>query len=73
MTVMADSLTPEVISGMVARIAWKSCDEEVAHGLEDDLHQMVLKAIADGTCADPSGCARAALETLKLDFARHCA
>jgi hypothetical protein len=66
-------LTPKHISGMVARIALKVDDEEVAHMLEDRLHQKVLRAIADGTCADPSGCARAALETSKLQFARHCA
>lgn len=48
-------------------------DDEAAHGMEDDLHQAVLRAIAYGTCTDPTGCAEAALETLKLDFARWCA
>ena len=48
-------------------------DDEKAHALEDELHQAVLKAIADGTCEDPRMCAAQALKTLEIPFARWCA
>jgi len=41
--------------------------------MEDSLHQDVLAAIGNGTCDDPAACARAALITLGIDFARWCA
>ena len=47
-------------------------DDEAAHIKEDDLHQDVLQAIADGA-ADPAALAREALKTKDLDFARWCA
>lgn len=48
-------------------------DDEAAHGAEDLLHQEVLRSIADDECTAPRACAAAALETLKIDFARWCA
>ena len=48
-------------------------DYETAHGMEDDLFEEVLKAIATGTCVNPKEVAVEALKVKKLDFARHCA
>lgn len=48
-------------------------DDEAAHTDEDKLHRDVFRAIADGKCEDPAACARAALESLDLDFERACA
>ncbi len=57
----------------VGEIANYVGDDERAHSMEDELHQDVLTAIAEDRCDYPSGCARAALMTLELDFARWCA
>lgn len=54
----------------VERIRIKAANDEIAHGMEDDLHQNVLRAIADGTCDDPAGCARAVLTTQDISFGR---
>jgi len=48
-------------------------DDEAAHSKEDELHQAVLDAIANGECELPSVAARIALETLKIKFCRWCA
>ena len=48
-------------------------DDEMAHSYEDALHQDVLAAIARGDCQDPAKAAKAALRTVKIDFARWCA
>lgn len=48
-------------------------DPEAAHAAEDKLHQMVLGKIAAGMCDDAEGCARQALMTQGIDFARWCA
>lgn len=48
-------------------------DDEVAHSMEDDLHQAVLLAIADGTAEEPKIMARLALESLNINFSRWCA
>jgi hypothetical protein len=57
----------------VAEIEAERANDEMAHCKEDELHQDVLRAIADGTCDDPVACAAAALETEKIEFARRCA
>ena len=54
----------------VIKKAASAGDHERAHELEDDLHQAVLQAIADGTAKDPENMAKAALESLNLDFER---
>lgn len=48
-------------------------DDEWLHGAEDKLHQWLLEAIAAGSCNDPEGCAKEALRTKQLYFARWCA
>ncbi len=57
----------------VKKVADLRGDSEAAHGAEDDLHQEVLRAIADGICDDPAACARGALATLEIKFSRWCA
>lgn len=49
----------------------RKTDDEVAHSLEDKLHQEVLEAIAKGQIENPSVAAKLALRTLKMDFARY--
>ncbi len=45
-------------------------DDEAAHICEDDLYLEVLTAIANNNCHCPSACARAAIQSQKLKFAR---
>ncbi|MGI9502912.1 MAG: hypothetical protein ACR2RE_07645, partial [Geminicoccaceae bacterium] len=45
----------------ISRVAEEG-DHEAAHTLEDELHQRVLKAIAQSKCDDPAKLAKAALE-----------
>lgn len=62
-------VTPDDVRFRVAEIAAMADDPEAAHGFEDSLWSEVLRAIAKGA-DDPAGLARAALETLELDFPR---
>lgn len=48
-------------------------DDEVAHSNEDELHQDVLEAIAEGTAEDAMVMAAEALKTRDIGFARWCA
>jgi hypothetical protein len=68
-------ITLEWISEQIAsfRAAVSDHDHESAHAIEDELHQIVLRAIADGSCENPAECARLALTTLEVDTARWCA
>lgn len=45
-------------------------DPEIAHALEDQPYRELLWAIAEGECDDPQGCAKEALKTGDMDFAR---
>ena len=66
-------MTEAEIEKRVANIAAMVDDDEAAHSEEDALHRDVLMAIAEGCCEDPAACARAAMKTATLDFARWCA
>ena len=55
------------------KIERKRGDDEVAHSWEDELHQDVLRAIADGQCSDPAAIARTALLSDEIEFSRWCA
>ena len=66
-------MTVEEVLARVEGIRAVASDDEVAHGREDDLHRDVLQAIAMGACADPAGCAKAALTTGDIEFARYYA
>lgn len=61
-------MTVEDVQKVVEQIKYTS-DDERAHSLEDSLHYDVLRSIAEG-CSDPSGLAKAALESAELDFCR---
>lgn len=61
------------ILARVERIRASAGDDEVAYGMEDDLHVEVLRAISQGVCEDPEGCAKATLLTLDIKFCRWCA
>lgn len=64
----------EAVEQRVAEIIAKADDDEVAHSLEDDLHQDVLASIGLRS-ADPESkaLALAALATLDIQFSRWCA
>lgn len=66
-------MTVNEIKSRIAAIEADKHLPDAAHCAEDGLHQDVLRAIADGECADPAACAAAALATLKISFARWCA
>lgn len=64
---MKRKITVEYIKKEISDI--RELDPESAHSSEDDLHQDVLKAIANGA-TNPAELAREALKSLKLDFPR---
>jgi hypothetical protein len=66
-------MTPDWIRGRVRDIEAMAWDDESAHGEEDELWAAVLLAIANGETDDPAECAKAALETQGIRFARWCA
>lgn len=66
-------LTVQEVRECVDNIAKKTYDDEVAHSMEDGLHQEVLRAIANGACENPQACAAEALKTCDLSFCRWCA
>ena len=55
----------------LARIAASAYDDEIAHSLEDNFHQDVLKEVASNN-PQSSELAKIALLTLDLDFRRWC-
>lgn len=57
----------------VERIRELAGDDESAHSAEDDLWEMVLRAIASGETDAPAEIAAAALKTKTVDFQRWCA
>lgn len=65
-------MTVEEVKEAIKRIDSMSGDDEAAHSAEDDLHQEVLAAIADGT-EHSAELAKEALKTLDISFARWCA
>lgn len=64
-------MNPQQIRARVAGIRDNTHDDESAHASEDELHQDVLAAIADGA-DNPAALAREALATRGIDFARWC-
>lgn len=57
----------------VEKIEAMKGDDEMAHAEEDELFADLLSAIANGTCQNPAECAREALRTRDIKFARWCA
>lgn len=66
-------ITVEYIQEQVEKIKRSTGDYELAHGLEDDLFEDVLTAIAEGSCEDPKACAKEAIKSTDIEFARYCA
>lgn len=66
-------MTVEQVRERVAEIEASVGDDETAHGMEDRLYLDLLRAIAEGRCADPAACAAEAIKADELDFARWCA
>ncbi len=66
-------MTVDEVKKRVAYIEACKRDNEAAHSAEDEIHQDVLRAIAEGRCADPAACAAEALKSLDISFARWCA
>lgn len=66
-------LTLGDVENAIEEIALSAGDYERAHGREDQLHQEVLRAIADGNAIDPRACAALALTSAEIEFSRYCA
>lgn len=54
----------------IRKTADKRAGDAEAHGQEDQLYLELLQSIAEGTCDDPSKCAKVALETQEIAFSR---
>ncbi len=54
----------------LVRDAARQGDHEQAHSFEDGLFRDVLYAVANGMCEDACECARAACESMTIDFVR---
>jgi hypothetical protein len=61
------------VQRLVEAIRERAGDDERAHSQEDDLHQEVLKQVAEGAPEPWCSLAREALRTKDIDFARWCA
>ena len=48
-------------------------DHEASHGLEDEMYESLLEAIASGRCDTPMLCSQAALTTNSKEFPRWAA
>jgi hypothetical protein len=66
-------MTLDEIKDRVGRVKARVSDPEVAHGLEDELRDDLLKALAEGRVSDPAAAAQIALETNNFNFPRWCA
>lgn len=60
----------EDVERLLARIRVAPVDDEHAHGLQDDLYEKVLGAIAHRDTPGPVALADAALGVKAIDFAR---
>lgn len=59
------------VSTFLSRIKKASdSSSEKAHMLEDRLYLKLLQSIAEGSCPDPAGCARKAIEADEIEFSR---
>lgn len=66
-------MTLQEVKDRLAEITAKAGDDEVAHGLEDDLRHDILDAIARGIAEAPREMAALALTSTKISFSRWCA
>lgn len=68
-----NQLTIKDVEALLADVRASAEDAESAHSMEDRMHQLVLRAIADGKCENPREAARIALKSQEISFARWCA
>ena len=66
-------MTLEDVRRRISEIMLEMHDDESAHGMTDQLHIDVLRAIANDECDDIEGCAAMALRTEEMEFERWCA
>lgn len=67
------NLTVEDVKARVKEIKEKvKNDPNLAHSMEDNLFEDVLKAIAKEKCDDPAALAKEAVKTTKFKFERMC-
>ncbi len=71
--IMPEICTEEFVQQYLNYIKQIAYDDEVAHSREDKLHQAVLSYIAEGKIVDPMLCAKLALTSQNIEFARWCA
>jgi hypothetical protein len=65
--------TVDEVKECLARLEEIRDDDEAAHGLEDDIWEAVLFAIASGEAEQPGAMALEALLTREVEFSRWCA
>ena len=65
-------MTVEEVRAWVEEIRITAHDDEKAHGMEDALHQEVLRAVAENA-PNAAALAAEALKTRDIDFYRWCA
>ena len=68
---MYDEMTINDVIEWVDRVAENADDFEMARAIEDDIHDAVLKSIAEGTCPDPKRFAEAAMRSATIEFPRY--
>lgn len=68
----ADAVTVADLKRALAVISTCAFDPERAHGMEDDLRELVLRAVATGRSDGPE-LANLALSSSEIKFARWCA
>lgn len=61
------------IEARIKKIKEKAGDDEIAHGLEDDLYGDFVKYVSEKGNKKLSEMAKAILETKNIGFARWCA
>ena len=66
-------MTQYEVMERVAKISSVSGDDEVAHGMEDDLYEEFVRYVALAGPSVLSEIAKKVLSTKELDFARWCA
>jgi hypothetical protein len=68
----ADRVDPDTVRAFLAQIrqAAEDGDNESAHIAEDTLWGVVLLAIAEDVCEQPSACAALALSSRNIDYDR---
>lgn len=65
-------MTIEEVEKLYQSIVDASGDDEIAHGLEDEFRELVLKEVADGN-PNSFELAKIALSTSEIKFLRWCA